>query len=387
MTWPAATAEKPEPPPIPWEWQAAGQRDFWFRNDRDDPVQALVNRVGCASCTRVELCVLPEELKNLKPEELDARAQDPALSWQVLDPNDNKGLTVPAHAAGGVRLHWQKKERAFGPQVISADLETESRKTLGHTITLRASLAFVDPVMVGSEDVLKEAPKEGKEVEVSFGTLLAGDVKTVNLLCWSFTRPAFTLKSEPPDYPCVSCGAPQKLSADECKKVGEAIPTPILCAYRVPVTVRERTADGRQLDLGRFRRHVKFTTDAIQETGDTTISGVVRGDITVGTDKERDLVLLGSFERSQGTTKDVTLTTERAGLNLEVESKPEFLTAELREEQGLGLLGKTWTLSVTVPPDTTLSGPVPPHSYIVLRTKGDKPRRINIPVIGNAYVR
>jgi hypothetical protein len=151
--------------------------------------------------------------------------------------------------------------------------------------------------------------------------------------------------------------------------------------------VRERTADGRQLDLGRFRRHVKFTTDAIQETGDTTISGIVRGDITVGTDKERDLVLLGSFERSQGTTKDVTLTTERAGLNLEVESKPEFLTAELREEQGLGLLGKTWTLSVTVPPDTTLSGPVPPHSYIVLKTKGGNPRRINIPVIGNAYVR
>ena len=75
------------------------------------------------------------------------------------------------------------------------------------------------------------------------GTLLAGDVKTINLLCWSFTRPAFTVKPEPPDDPCLTCGEPQKLSEDDCKKVTDtnAIPSPILSAYRVPVTVRERT--------------------------------------------------------------------------------------------------------------------------------------------------
>jgi hypothetical protein len=376
-----------DPPPTPWEWQAPGHQDFWFRNDRADPVQVALNGVGCAACTKVELCVLPETWKDLKPEDLDARAQDPSLSWQVLDANDTKGLTVPAHAAGGVRLNWEKKERAFGPQTLSADLGTECRKTTGHTIKLQVGLAWVDPVMIGAEDKLKEPPKEGKEGEVAIGTLLAGEAKTVNLLCWSLTRPAFKLQAEKPEDPCVTCDTPEKLSADECKKVGEAIPSPILCAYRVRVTVRERTADGKQLDLGRFRRYVKFTSDAVAEKGSATITGVVQGDIMVGTEKERDLLLLGSFERSVGTTKEIPLTTERAGLALEIESKPEFLTAELREEQGIGALGKTWTLSVTVPPDTTLSGPVPPHSYLVLRTKGDKPRRINIPVIGNAYVK
>jgi hypothetical protein len=384
MMWPAPTSDKPEPLPAPWEWQAAGQHDFWFQNNRDDPVQVAVNAVGCASCTRVELCVLPEDLKRMKPDQLDAHAQDPGLTWQVLSPQDSKGVTVPAHAAGGVRLHWQKKERASGPQTISAELETESHRSVGQSITLRVGLAFVDPVMIAAEENLKEASKGS---EISVGALLAGDVKTVNLLCFSLTRSAFKVKAEAPADPCITCGTPEAFTAEECRSASSALPTPILCAYRVPVTVRERTDDGKQLDLGRFRRHVQFTSDAVSENGDAVLTGTVRGDIMVGTvERERDLLLLGSFERSVGTTKEITLTTEQANLNLEVESKPEFLTAELHEEKGAGVLGKTWTLSVTVPPDA-LDGSIPPHTYVVLKTKGAKPRRVNIPVIGLAYVR
>jgi hypothetical protein len=386
-TVPVPTPDKGDAPPPPWEWQAPGHHDFWFRNDRADPVQVAVTALGCAACTQVEMCVLPDELKGLKPEELDTRADDASLPWQLLD--SNHGFTVPAHAAGGVRLKWQKKERAFGPQMLSAELGTESNKSAGHSIKLQVGLAWVDPVMIGTEEALKEPPKEGKAGEVSVGTLLAGDVKTVNLLCWSLTRASFTLKPEPPDDPCVTCDKPERLTEDECKKLSDEnkIPTPILCAYRVPLTVRERTDGGKQLDMGRFRRTVKFTTDATAEVGQALIIGSVRGDITVGTDKERDLVLLGSFKRDEGTTKEVALTTERAGLDLEVDSKDTtpLVTVELREEKGLGLLGKTWTLAVSVPSDT-LSGPIPPHSYIVLKTKGDKPRRMFIPVIGNAYV-
>jgi hypothetical protein len=382
---PAATPEEREPSFMPCEWQVAGHQDFWFRNESDDPVQIRLDQKSC-TCAQIGVCVLPEGLRGLKPNELDVRAQDMHLDWHALEPGDSNGVTVTAHAAGGVRLGWMNKEQRSGPQALTAELVTESRQTTGEPIELRVEVAFFDPVMVGLEDNLKDVLEPPRDGELSVGTLLAGDARTVNLLCLSFTRTAFSVKPEPTDDPCVACAAPQKLAEEQCKKLSEQISIPILCAYRVPVTVRERTEDGKLLDLGRFRRHLKFTSDAAPQAVDAVIGGTVRGDITVGSGNERDLVLLGSFERSEGKTKEVSLTTERAALDLEVESKPEFLTVELREEKGLGLLGKTWTLAVTVPPDS-LSGPVPPHSYIVLKTKGGKARRIFIPVTGNAYVR
>jgi hypothetical protein len=254
------------------------------------------------------------------------------------------------------------------------------------SIDLELHLAFVDPVMVSAEDNLKEPT--GEEQVALGDPLLAGAARTVNLLCWSATRDDFTVQPESTNDPCISVGTPEKLSAEECKQVRHGVPVTVRCAYRIPVTVRERTEDGKhQLDLGRFRRRLQFTSKVSPEPVAITLVGLVRGDIEVGIGAEKDVVALGSFRRDVGASKDVQLKTDRGDIDLEVESKslPDFLKAELREEKDIGGLGKVWTLTVTVPPDG-FSGDIPRHTYIVLKTKGERPRRLHIPVTGIAYV-
>jgi hypothetical protein len=116
------------------------------------------------------------------------------------------------------------------------------------------------------------------------------------------------------------------------------------------------------------------------------VTGVVRGELTVGNPEDHDRVSLGSFERDDGATRQITLTAEQSNWNLQVAEKPDFLTVDLHEEKGVGVLGRMWTLTVKVPPQA-LSGPIPPHTTIVLQTTGGKGRRIRIPVTGNAYVK
>jgi hypothetical protein len=153
------------------------------------------------------------------------------------------------------------------------------------------------------------------------------------------------------------------------------------------VTVSERTEDGTQFDLGRFRRQVVVSSEPGVDPVTVNVTGIIHGEVTVGGSEDRELVDLGSFERHEGKTREITLSTVNGKLDLEVDSCPDFLQAQLEEEKKEdGLLGKTWKLTVTVSPDT-LAGPVPPHTAVVLKTRGERPRRIRVPVIGTAYVR
>jgi hypothetical protein len=382
--WPPENREHPEQSVHASEWQVPGHHEFWFRNDHNVPVHAWLANKTC-TCTEVDMCLLPDDLAKLEASELDARAADSQLRWQTLGLNDQQtALTVPAHAAGGVRLTWKNKERKNGGTQMRATLATDARSAAGGSFDLELELAFVDPVMVNPEDSVKEATGD---IEVSLREpLVAGDVRTINLLCWSATRDDFGVTPEPTGNPCLNVGRPEKLSAAECEAIRKRDMRPVLCAYRVVVTVRERTDDGKQqLDLGRFRRKLKFDSDVSAEPAAITIAGLVHGDIRVGHDKDRDVVALGSFRQDVGTSKEIQLTTEQGNIELEVESVPDFLKAELHEEKGLGPLGKTWTLAVTVPPGST-SGVIPQHTYLVLKTKGERLRRLQIPVTGNAYV-
>ena len=152
-------------------------------------------------------------------------------------------------------------------------------------------------------------------------------------------------------------------------------------------SVSERTEDGTQFDLGRFRRQVVVSSEPGIDPVTVVVTGIVHGDVAVGGSEDRELVDLGSFERQEGATRHITLSTVNGKLELEVESSPDFLQAQLEEQaKDEGLLGKTWTLTVKVPPDT-LAGPVPLYTAIILKTKGERPRRIRVPVIGTAYVR
>ena len=367
-----------------WERHKKGRHDFWFENTGNAPVEVWLNTKNC-KCTNVEIALLPDEMRGKVKAERDQFGAAAALEWHSLKQDDRKSFTVPPQKAGGVRLSWDSEKEAR--QSLVAELRTESGGVTGEPVSLRLGLDLVPAFVVTPEDNMKEG---GRNADVPLGTIGSGDTRTVNLIAWSSTRDQFGLKVEPPEDPCVQCGKPVAVDKEECKNLAGQAEKPVLSAYRVPVTVSERTEDGTQFDMGRFRRLVKFTSDPGIDLVTVAITGIVHGEVTVGSAEDREVIDLQSFERHDGRSKTISLTTVDGKLELEVESYPDFLKAELKEvkpeEQGTGLLGKTWTLTVTVPPDG-LAGPVPPHTSVVLKTRGDRPRRIHIPVIGNAYVR
>jgi hypothetical protein len=385
--WPTPELGGNEPVAVA-EVSVEGHHEFWFENATNAPVQVWLNHKNC-KCTKVELALLPEELKGAPKSELERHANDPKLDWHVLGPEDKSGVSVPAHAAGGVRMNWKRDN--VGPEKLVAQLWNESGTTSGEPVDLYVSLDVVPALLVSPEDNLR--PPANNEVQVE--TMYAGDTRKLNLICWSATRSKFGLKLEPTGDACVQCGKPEPLSKEERERFTKRDGKPVLYGYRIPVTLHERTDDGKQFDLGRFRRHLKFTSDPGVEPATITLAGFVRGEVTVGTPDDHDMVLLGSFERKDGKTKSIPLTTPEANLKLTVEGvavdeaiekSSDFLQVKLDEETAQGELGKVWTLTVTVPPDA-LAGEVPRRTAIVLKTNGEHPRRIKIPVVGNAFVR
>lgn len=365
-----------------------GHHVFGFESKSTNPVRVWLDDKNC-KCTSVEVGTFPEGQK-APPGAPDGYADK--LDWHVLPKDDTKGVTIPGNTDGAVRLTWSGEKQ--GKQQLRAVLGTEAGMNYSDPITLRLALDLVPPMQVNAEDDLKDAPANN---EIMLDTLTAGDTRTVNLLCWSQTRSDFPLKVELPDNdPCVQLGKVHKLSKEESAELGKRDKKDVRCAYRVPVTVVERTESGTQFELGRFRRYVKFVSgERGIEPITFTLLGIVRGDVTVGTPDDRDMVMLGSFEREDGKTRSIPVTTPDPRIDLEKEGiavgptivkEPEYLKAELKLEDAQGQLGRVWTLTVTVPPNT-LSGPLPPHTAVVLRTRGEHPRRIRVPVTGNAYVR
>jgi hypothetical protein len=340
-----------------------GHHDFAFHNDGDGPVQVWLHARSCA-CSRVELGLPP--------------ADGDRLTWQPLKQGDGNGVTIPARASGIVRLTWRGEE--LGPHRLSVELGTEPGAAADGPLTLEAVLNFVEPVRISTEGDLSQPPP-GEEGWL--GTLAPGETRCLGLLAWSSTRTDFTLQDATPADPFLRCGPPERLGGPECDRLGRRDGKNVLCAYRIPVTLRESAEDGQQLDLGRFRRRVQFGGDADIDPVRVTLGGVVRGAVTVGSGTERGELRLGMFERSEGKSQSITLSAEGSPVGLEVESCPDFLAATLKPETSDGVVAISWMLTARVLPDS-LIGPIPPDSVILLRTQGDRPRRIRIPVTGCA---
>ncbi len=347
------------------EWGTVGHHDFGFRNDGGGPVRVWLRAKSCA-CARVELRLSP------------GPADDGRTTWQPLRQEGGDAVTVPAGAPGIVRLSWKGQE--LGPHRLSAELGTDPGTADGSPITLEAVVNFVEPVQVGPEDDLQAPPGD----DIWVGTLGPGASRTVRILAWSSTRADFALRGKRSADPCLVCGEPQRLAAAECGRLGRRDGKAVRGAYRVPVTVREQAADGTRMDLGRFRRRLEFAGDPALDPVSITLSGLVTGSVTVGSAADRGEIALGRFDRGRGKSGQITLTAEPGVPGLEVVACPEFLRVTLRDGTRDIRHGRAWTLTARVPPDS-LIGPLPPDGAIVLRTTGDHPRRVRIPVTGTAY--
>jgi hypothetical protein len=205
--------------------------------------------------------------------------------------------------------------------------------------------------------------------------------------CWSETQERFPLKATSAD-PCVTVEC-VPLTAAECQQlVAElakiARPPQIRSAYRIVVTVYERR-DEAMLDLGPFERQVVLHSAPGLDLPALTLTGVVRGDVTI--EKEPGgRINLGRFPADRGTRATVRVKATRLDLQPALVGwSPDYLQVGLDEVQDCVPSGERhWRLSVTVPPDRA-AGPLPAGSAVVLRLPGTPPRRLRVPLLGTAY--
>jgi hypothetical protein len=396
--------------------QTPGHYDFWFRNPNDSEVEVGLDVKSC-KCTKIDVLTLTPEQEKRWAQELPAAAAAPVFlgtggflnvigavaasvretdklfgrdaAWKGLEVEVGSDqlvkqlVPIPARASGAIRLHWAGKD--VRSERFTAVLWAQARgdpKTRGRNLRLDVALNLVPPILVDASNL--KLPRD----------LQPGEQCSTEFYCWSTTRAGFGLSArEEYGDPCFTFAC-TPLTGAEFQKVSQAFveekPPRIgmLCLYRVRVSVHERLPDGHQLDLGPFRRNLILTTDQDDHrTFAVQLEGMVRGEITVGAGEQKDRINFKSFAVSRGVDMAVPVESSEAGLRLAVESKnPDYLQVELNEnttiKDGLG----HWQLKVTVPPGQA-AGPLPHDSAVVLKTQSQPPRRIRIPVLGNAIIR
>jgi hypothetical protein len=169
----------------------------------------------------------------------------------------------------------------------------------------------------------------------------------------------------------------------------------VLCAYRIPLTLRAVAADGRTpFDLGPFRRRVEVQAGDVDEPIQVTVTGRVRGLVSVANDEQGGNVTLGGFPSSKGKRATVALESEVPGVDLGFDRKrtPPFLDARLGAPQTSTSGRRAWQLRVEVLPNQA-RGPFPRREdppfqdsaiYLNALQKGKPPLPVRIPVIGTA---
>lgn len=381
------------------EEQVPGHHDFWFENRNDFPVLMGVYKKNC-TCSHVEVAVLTEEEgKKYKEWSAEAGAQPgkqappdqaatggkpngrgpaPELKWQQLELDDSRtaGVLISPKAAGMIRVGW--KDKNSGAERLTAELWSQAQQGQPSAFAFQrveVPLTIVPAVRVASPDV-------------NAGELFPGGTAEVQFNCWSSTRPAMSLAAvvrggDDKIDPCFTVET-QPLSKEECTAFSEAQVTRVLSGYRVNLKIKERLSDSVQLDLGPFRRKLVLTTDLGVEPPALVVTGIVRGDVLVGNQDDKDRLVLGYFPAERGTKKNVILTTTQPGVVLVADGmtwQPEFLNVQLKQ------VGPTrWLLNVESPPGRA-AGAFPPGSAVTIQLQEGSMRRIRIPVAGMAYQR
>jgi hypothetical protein len=420
-------AMKAFPPPAPdgttmalqREDRSTGAVDYWFHNPEAEPVKLGLQRKSC-KCAAVEAFILPEDgalrlaveaaalcgvaaggpLGALAFHERGlASIQEGVRPTELMQQAES--VEVPGGAIGWVRLRYHG-ERA-GPQALGANLWMDSQDTNGKSASLDLRLVFLEPVRV----------RPLLQVETLRDQDLAKGV-TRYIECWSSTRSSLDLKAKVavprghPDGDPFLVGQPEPLDEANRRRLEnqnnaagagatplENLAGPVLCAYRIPVTLLAVAPDGKTpFDLGPFRRRVLIECrQPPTEPKSVVVVGRVRGLVDLGSDDDgAGEITFESFRSSQGKRGSLGLHTDVPGLKLEVDRTRtwQFLNVNAVPKPAAG--GRqSWLLRVEVKPGVRGNFPRkddPQYEdcavYLNATAPGQKPRAIRIAVRGTA---
>jgi hypothetical protein len=367
--------------------------DFLLRNVTEQPVKIVRDPAPNCTCTnlRVFFGVIPDaaaaRLATLKSLPVGPKLEPhlAGIQWKQLDADANRGSsapeTLPASQPsrptfGVIRFDWE----AVHEKTTTVNVNIVARQgPAADYMTLQVPLTVCPPVYVSTENL-------------ALGDINAGETKEESLIIWSPTRNSFkaTAQLAMPD-PCIQISPPRPFTKEELAGLpaalraanGDKAFTQTKCAYAIKVTAHERLGDN-QLELGPLARRLVINQGTDTETpAPAIVTGTVRGPIQVGKPSEYDRVDFRVFRSDQGAEKSVEIRSSVPGLVLSIDRvAPDSIKTQLLA--GPTAFGaRTWKLTVVIPPDTQ-AGPLPADSAIYLKTNSTPPRRIRIPITGNA---
>jgi hypothetical protein len=401
--------------------------DYWFVNENDQPVVIGASGVSCQSCSAIEAFILPAERRPIETALASALASSagglqpmqPVASYKfalgglslnsdvksttLLRRQDRETVSVPAHTAGWIRMHW-KQEKA-GHHILGTKVWMND-KNKGIVIDLQVRVFHHDPIRV--RNILPVATLTDE-------TLARG--VTEHILVWSSTRRSFKLQARPATVrggnaasDPFEVGTPVPLTPAELTELfgRNNAPPPeavnpgtqghVLSGYKVPVTFRAMSSDGKSpFDIGLFRRGVVLTSpDVDRDPLRVQVVGRVRGLVELGHEDEGGSIDFGQFARRDGASaRPMQLLSSDPDVTLELDRKrtPAWLTATLKGPTAAGEGRRGWTLYAKVIKGQ-VSGSFPraedplyEDSAIYLRAStkaGQTPRPIRIAVRGTA---
>jgi hypothetical protein len=372
-----------------WEAKKPGSHDFWFENKNDQQVKVGLNTKNC-TCSSVELVSAPPDAP-IKQEMLKdkAKMQELEAKLKPMPLEHGEAVVVPAGATGWVRLRWSGAKPI---DRLVAELWTTD-KANGDRIKLETLVTILGAMLVDS-------PTREKDV----GVVRAGSgANKAEIIVFSCTRDSLKLRKPEavegqalPGKPFTVSEAVE-VSAEDREKLDKefqdkGLPSHLKCAYRITVTVRERSEDGKEvLDIGPFRRHVRIASaDEGIDPVEVVISGTVEGEVAV-LGAEQGRVLLNNFSSARGKQHTVTLQADSENVELTVDKTPDFIKATLAPKT-VSFGRNTWRMTIEVPPNK-IAGAFPRADdpdlrdsaiYLTVKTKDAPARRIRIPVQGIA---